>query len=118
MYGSLVLLSPWCQARTAAAEEAEKKLSPAERERRRREKDEAERRARQEKGRGGESYAVVLWREANGDVLTLPRNIAAAGERYIAQQLARGCRCAKARRLECADEAECRRRIGEGVSGD
>ncbi len=112
MYGSFVLLGPWCQARNAAEEEAEKKLSPAERERRRREKDAAQRRARQEKERGGESYAIVLWREANGDVLTLPRSIAAAGESYIAEQLARGCRCAKARRLECEDEAECRRRIG------
>ena len=93
---------------------AEKKLSPAERERLRREKDEAQRRARQEKDRGGESYAIVLWREADGDVLTVPRNIAAAGQRYIAEQLARGCRCAAARRLECADAAECRRRIGGG----
>ena len=118
MYSNLQLLVPYFRARDDAEAGAEKKPSPAERQRRRREEAAREQAAQQADRGPGPLYAHHLWIEAVDENLTLPRDIAAAGERLIAWKLRRGCLCAKAGRLECDEEEECWRRVrGEAAVG-
>ena len=118
--GNWTLLGPWQAAqrdKKASEEDARDKaegITRAERIRRWRSpegiaKQEEEERRRQ--SGPGREYALMLWVRAEGDRVLFPRDLVDLGARMVAWRAARGCLCAQAGRLECADKEACSRRV-------